>query len=159
VDDRDDLALELAKQGLTVLSPEEVPILEAVGPELVAAPDAAPRGDGSLGFGLPDVSLATVAVAAAKEVVVVLIECAKKYAVDEGTGLIGKLVAKLRLHGKDGKRVEEPSEEKAKEPILEPEDLERARNVAYTRAVDSGLDDAKAGLLADAIVGALATPS
>ena len=160
MDDQDDLALELAKQGLAAVGPEEIPLLDAVGPELVASADATAQSDGSLGFGLPDISLATVAIAAAKEVVVVLIECAKKYAVDEGTGFIGKLVAKLHAHGQDAKNHDGKDEagEKVKAPILEPEDLQRARGVAYRRAVDAGLDPAKAGLLADAIVGALATP-
>ena len=67
--EQDDLTLELARQGLAAVSPEEIPLLDALGPELLASADEPNRGDGALGFGGIEIVLASVVVAVAKAVV------------------------------------------------------------------------------------------
>jgi hypothetical protein len=146
--EQDDLTLELARQGLAAVSPEEIPLLDALGPELLASADEPNRGDGALGFGGIEIVLASVVVAVAKAVVEVITDVAKKYAAEEGTGLIHRLVEFFRSRHDDAKDTPKP--------VLDPDELARAREVAHQRAVDLGVDEPKASVLADAIVGALA---
>jgi hypothetical protein len=146
--EQDDLTLELAREGLAAISPEELPLLDALGPELVASADEPNRGDGALGFGGIEIVLASVVVSVAKVVVDVIVEAAQKYAAEEGTGLVHRLVQFFRSRHDDA--------EATPKPVLDPAELARAREVAHQRAVDLGVDETKASVLADAIVGALA---
>lgn len=59
----DELTLELARELVARADPEELPVLEAVGPALLAdGTDPQPRSDGSLGFGIELIAIASVAV-------------------------------------------------------------------------------------------------
>jgi hypothetical protein len=146
MDERDELTIELAKSALEVISPEEVPLLDAIGPDLLLGVGQAAHGDGALGFGGLDVMTSTtMALLSSKAVVKVLTEIAQKFAVDQGVGLLKRLVDRL----KGGPAHADPIK-------LSEEELALTRTVALEQAVGAGVDPARAALIADAIVGRLA---
>jgi hypothetical protein len=148
VDERDDLTLELARKAVTAVSPDELPLIDAVGPELLQAADSGKGSDGSLGFGVAEIAMSTAAMLASRVVVDFLVmEVAKGVIVDEASGWLRRAARSI------GGRREAAEPAKVDPPVLEREQVAHARSLAYARAIAVGVDEARAALLADAIAG------
>lgn len=151
MDDRDDLTLELAKDALAVVSPDEMQLIDAVGPELLQSVDAGGRGDGSLGFGFAEVAMSTAALYASRAVVEMLVEIGRDVAKDEAKGFLRKAAGAIRA-----RRSKQVDAQEMQEP-LPTQYITGARQQAYDRAIAVGLDEGRASLLADAISESLRT--
>jgi hypothetical protein len=147
MDQLDELTLELSESVLLDVSPDEAPLVEAMGPELLAAADAGQGDDGSLGLGVEVTVLAVVAVAVAKAVV----EVVRDILVDQTSSWLTKRLEERRRK-KQGAAAPPPA------ALLSPDAAARVRTVALERAVTLGLDQPKAALLAESIAGALGLP-
>jgi ABC-type transport system involved in cytochrome bd biosynthesis fused ATPase/permease subunit len=108
-----------------------------------------------LGFGVDAavVLLTPVALTVAKDVLGFLREQLAKQASKHGESLIDRVVDRLLRRGDD-----EPAAEPTPEPAeLTDEQLDQVRDFALQKARQLKLPDAKAKLLADSLVGSLAT--
>jgi hypothetical protein len=145
-----DYALSLSKLVLAEVSPAEIPLVDAIGPTLIAA-DGRQRKDGSLGMGIEAVALAVVVVPVCKAVVLWLFEQLTDQAAEQAGHWTRRLLDRLA-----GRR--EP-DLNVREDELPPEAIRRIREIAYRRAVVAGVDEPRAGLIADAVAGAIAAPA
>jgi hypothetical protein len=145
MDEVDELALALAQRSIDEVSPAERPVIDALGPDLLAA-GGEPARDGALGFGVGEVALSVAAVGAAKAAAEVVVQILRAVAVEEGKGIVRWLIERLR-----GDSTAAPAGE-----ALAASDLTRVRDVAFRHAAAIGVDEARAATLADAIVGSLA---
>jgi hypothetical protein len=143
-------ALSLSKLVLAEISPAEIPLVDAIGPTLLAA-DGRQRKDGSLGMGIEAVALAVVVVPVCKTVVLWLFEQLTDQAAEQTGHWTRRLLDRLA-----GRR---ESDGAAQEDDLPPEAIRRIREVAYRRAVAAGVDEPRAGLIADAVAGAIGAPA
>lgn len=148
MDDRDGAALGVADVLLERLSPEERDLLVVLGPSMVSA--SVPRSDGALGFGVTDMAWLTVVIPVAKPVVDYLLDVAKDVLTD-----IAKEQLTAWLGSLSGRS---PASPPAPPPVLPPEVASTAGQVAYRHAVALGLDDKRAQVLRDAVIGSLVTP-
>ncbi len=145
---RDDLTLELAREALAAVSPEELPLIDAVGPELLLAADSGKAGDGSLGFGVAEIAMSTAALIGSRVVVDFLVkEVAKSVVADEAAAMLRRIAKSIR-----GRRDPAP-DDSDEQMVLTSEQIAQARGLAYARALAVGVDDVRAALLADAIAG------
>ena len=71
----------------------------------------------------------------------------------ESSEAVGGFVHKLFHRGEGG----DDGEAKDDVPDLSPEQLQEVREIAYDRALELDVPEDRAGLLADAVVGSLAT--
>jgi hypothetical protein len=147
VDELDEATLALSALVLGEVSPEEVPLIDAIGPDLLQAAEAGPGSDGALGFGGLETVLAMVVIAVSKEVLQYVGDVVHAVAVEHGGSWIKRLVTALnnKRHGDEGAAV----------PLLSAEEVVRVREVAFTSAVNLGVDASQARVLADAMGGAL----
>lgn len=157
----DDLSFELARAMLVAASPEEVPVLDALGVDFVEASSRPSTGDGALGFDVGHLAMAVAASSVAVAAKDYLLEVAKKYAVDGGSSAIKALTKFLRgrRRSTDDGNTEADSESGVADQTalrLDPEEVTEVRRRAYQHACGLGLSDAKASLLADALAGSLA---
>ena len=139
----DELTIEFARELVARADPTELPVLDAMAPELLrrgASVEA--RRDGTLGFGTELLALASVAVPVAQVVGTFLLGVATSVAADEVSDGIRK-----RFRRTD-----------AAAP-LPAEVVDRAYALALERSRMIGLDESRARLLADAVSGALTTPA
>ena len=171
----DALVVALARATVERAAPEELVIFPAASEAYLQGqdPSKATRGDPMLGFGVDAavVLLAPVALTVAKEVLGFLRVQLKKHAEERGDDAVDWLINRL-FSGKD----EEPSAtapadaaasapapadacgvEPADDIELTDEELEQVRALALEKAKQLKLPDAKAELLADSLVGSLAT--
>jgi len=171
----DALVVALARATVERAAPEELVIFPAASEAYLQGqdPSKATRGDPMLGFGVDAavVLLAPVALTVAKEVLGFLRVQLKKHAEERGDDAVDWLIHRL-FSPKD----EEPSgtapadaaasvpapADAAVEPAdydieLTDEELEQIRALALEKAKQLKLPDAKAQLLADSLVGSLAT--
>ena len=149
MDDRDGAVLGLADVLLERLSPEERDLLAVLGPSMVSA--NVPRSDGALGFGVTDMAWLTVVIPVAKPVIDYLLDVAKDVLTDVAKE---QLTAWLgSLSGPSPASLAAPPP-----PVLPPEAASTAGQVAYRHAVALGLDDERAQVLRDAVIGSLVTP-
>ncbi len=160
----DELAVALARSAVERAAPEEMVIFPAASEAFLEGDDPSrkTRGDPMLGFGVDAavVLLTPVALTVAKEVLGFLRAQLKKQADEHGDDAFDWLVAKLFRRGDDDK--EEPGAD-ASPPLpaqpaeLTDEQLEEVRRLAIEKAKQLKLPDDKAELLADSLVGSLAT--
>jgi hypothetical protein len=160
----DELVALLARATVERAAPEELPLFRATSAAYFQDPAALERQqakDDMLGFGpgAAVVLLTPVALTVSREVLQFLREQVSKYAREEGEGAVKRLLDRL-VKGK-------PKEEEAAAggasppaaapPELSDEQLKEVRRVALEKARQLRLSEEKAGLLADSLVGALAT--
>lgn len=158
----DELAVALARSAVERAAPEELVIFPAASEAFLEGDDPSKRtrGDPMLGFGVESavVLLTPVALTVAKDVLGFLREQLKKQADEHGDDAFDWLVRKIFRRGddKDAKKDEAPAV--AAEPAeLTDEQLEEVRKFAIEKAKQLKLPNDKAQLLADSLVGSLAT--
>lgn len=143
----DELTLELARELVARADPDELPMLEAIAPTaLEQGVELRERSDGTLGFGVELVTIASISLPVAKAV---------------GGFLVGVLSAGLADAVSSGLTTEARKRFKRRQeaPPPSPEVVERARKLAFEHSRTLGLDDSRASLLADAVAGCLTTPA
>ena len=158
----DELAVALARSAVERAAPEELVIFPAASEAFLEGDDPSKktRGDPMLGFGVEAavVLVTPVALTVAKDVLGFLREQLKKQADEHGDDAFDWLVRKIFRRGddKDAKKDEAPAV--AAEPTeLTDEQLEEVRKLAIEKAKQLKLPKDKAELLADSLVGSLAT--
>jgi hypothetical protein len=153
----DDVLVEvLARSAVEQVAPEELPLFRATSEAYFADPSSLQQGgsrDDMLGFGVDAalVLVSPVALQVAKEVVVFVVAQFREAAREEGEGAIRRFVARLVHRDTEEKDDGEPV------PELTDEQLEQVRALALEKARSLRLSDTKATLLADSLVGSLAT--
>ncbi|MBW3634525.1 MAG: hypothetical protein KY456_16020 [Chloroflexi bacterium] len=148
---RDEMTLELAKNALSAVSPEELPLIDSVGSELLCSVDAGGGDDGSLGFGGAEIVMSTAVLFVSRAVVDMLLDATKSVITEEASGFLRRLARFIRL------RRAAPGGEVTERPALSREHIEQVRGLAYERAVAVGVDTTRASLLADAMAGSFST--
>jgi hypothetical protein len=152
-------ARELAREALATASPDELPILDETADLYFDDPAAAlepGRGEGTVGFGLELALLGPFVVHAAVAAVRWLASVVADSAQEEGAEAVRQGVRALigRLAGRH------PEPGGAPHALaLSDADVARLRAVTRSSATSAGLDEARAGLVADAVVGALLRPA
>jgi hypothetical protein len=170
----DALVVALARATVERAAPEELVIFPAASEAYLQGqdPSKATRGDPMLGFGVDAavVLVAPVALTVAKDVLAFLRVQLKKHAEERGDDAVDWLINRL-FGGKDEESPATASADAAAPPVapvdvaVEPaddieltdEELEQVRALALEKAKQLKLPDAKAQLLADSLVGSLAT--
>jgi hypothetical protein len=151
----------LARATIERAAPEELPLFRATSSAFFQDPDALERQrtkDDMLGFGpgAAAVLLTPIALTVSLEVLKFLREQVSKYAREEGAGAIKRLLDRLvKANAKE--KVGAASPPPPAPPALSDEQLKAIRRVALEKARQLRLSEEKAGLLADSLVGALAT--
>jgi hypothetical protein len=156
----DQLVAELARSAVSQTAPEELPLFRATSEAYFENPDslAAQRsGDEMLGFGVDAalVFVTPVALAVSREVLNFVIEQVRAQARDHGKEAIDHLVARLLHQTEKPETPAAPGEPDV--PDLSDEQLEEVRTLALEKAHQLKLAPDKAELLADSLVGSLAT--
>ena len=153
----DDLVAALARATVERAAPEELPLFGPISEAYLADPSALDGGkkrDEMLGFGVDAAMLLVtpVALQVARDVLGFLHEQLRERAREHGEGAIDRIIA--RLVGK-----KDESAAAAAEPVPELTDaqLEQVRELAVKKARALKLSDERAALLADSLVGSLAT--
>lgn len=152
----DALVVALARATVERAAPEELVLFPAASEAYLDGrdPSNATRGDPMLGFGIETavVLLTPVAITVAKDVLGYLRAQLEKRAEEHGEEAIDWLIDRLlRRNGK------EPAAKADEALELTDEQLEQVRQLALEKAQQLELPDAKAKLLADSLVGSLAT--
>ena len=153
----DDALVEaLARSAVERVAPEELPLFRATSEAYFADPSSLEQGrsrDDMLGFGVDAalVLVSPVALQVAKEVIGFVVAQFREAAAEEGEGAIKRLVARLVHRNEDEQGEDEPV------PELTDEQLRQVRALALEKARSLKLSDTKATLLADSLVGSLAT--
>ncbi|CAM5790352.1 hypothetical protein [Cellulomonas persica] len=178
VDTQRALVRDLASTVLASQAPDELALLDLTSEEFFADPDAAltrDRRDESLGFGIELAMLTPLVLAVVTPVVQFLVDLAtdtiKETITDSAKHeLTPRVAAWLRRVTRRGDDPAAPapalgaSPDSAPSGAVVPDEVapaltgEQARAVhdlAHRRALDLGLDETRAGLLADAVVGGL----
>ena len=150
----DALVAALARASIERAAPEELPLFRATSAAYFEDPAALERGrsgDEMLGFGAEAAMMLVtpVALSVARDVIAFLGQQLKAQAAKEGEGAVRSVLARI-LH-RDGK---EPA---ADVPELTDEQLAQVRTLAIEKAKQLRLSDDKAELLAESLVGSLAT--
>ena len=167
----DALVVALAQATVERAAPEELVLFPAVSEAYLDGrdPSKATRGDPMLGFGIETavVLITPVALTVAKDVLGFLRAQLKKRAEEHGDEAIDRLIDRLlRRNGNEPAAAGAApppgsSATIATEPAetleLTDEQLEQVRQLALEKAQQLKLPDAKAKLLADSLVGSLAT--
>jgi hypothetical protein len=154
--DQDALVAGLARATVERAAPEELPLFGPTSEAFFEDPaslERGDRGDRMLGFGV-DAALVLVTPAAlsvAKEVVGFIVGQVRARLKDEGEGAVQRTLDRIFDRGAP-ETAGEP-----KPPELSDAQLERVRVLALEKAEQLKLPEAKAQLLADSLVGSLAT--
>ena len=152
----DERVAALARACVERAAPEELPLFRATCEAYLDDPRSLERRGGGkddmLGFGVEAATILVtpVALSVAKEVLVYLGEQVRRVARSEGEEAVDRLVDRVSGGDADDAAAPEP-------PQLTDEQLEQVRAVALEKALLLKLPDAKAQLLADSLVGSLAT--
>lgn len=153
-----DLVDELARAALQQAAPEELVLFDETAADFHRDPKLLRRGGGgdeAVGFGLEMVLLTPYVLAAGTAVIRFLASIASDAVRDELKPLIAGPIRRLIRHdAPPGQRAGAPKNA-APAPGLSAEQAREVRRVALQRAKEVGLDDGRASLLADAVVGAL----
>ena len=148
-----DLIEALAQLALERAAPEELALFPETAEEYFRDPQAAvaPRGrDEAVGFGLDLALMTPYILAVAVPVVRYLAGIVQQSVGRELDASVSAAIKRLlRRHGDA-----QPSAPEV--PVLTSEQLREVRSTAYARAVGLGLDESRATLLADSVVGGLA---
>jgi hypothetical protein len=160
----DQLAVALARSAVERAAPEELVIFPAASEAFLEGDDPSKktRGDPMLGFGVESavVLLTPVALTVAKDVLGFLREQLKKQADEHGDEAFDWLVKKIFRRGDDkaeAPAAASPPPDVAQATELTDEQLEEVRKLAIEKAKQLKLPKDKAELLADSLVGSLAT--
>ncbi len=152
----------LARAAVERAAPEELPLFRATSEAYLRDPAALERQragskDDMLGFGAEAamVLVTPVALSVATDVLRFLGEQIRRVARKEGEGAVDALVDRVAGRDDDAAAPAAPAEPPPLE--LTDEQLEQVRAVALEKAKLLKLPDAKAELLADSLVGSLAT--
>jgi hypothetical protein len=148
--------LELARASVERAAPEELPLFGPTSEAFLEDPARLERdggGDRMLGFGAEAamVLVTPAALSVARDVVSFVVTQVRARLAHEGEGAIQGALDRIF-----GKHMPDASPE-PKPPELSDEELVRVREMALEKARLLKLPDAKAELLADSIVGSLAT--
>ena len=154
--DDDALVAALARASVERAAPEELPLFRATSEAYFDDPSALERPksrDDMLGFGVDAaVMLVTpVALAVARDVIQFIGTHLRARAEKEGEGAIDRVLDRLL------RRDDEPVATPASPAELTDDQLEQVRTLALEKAKQLKLSDAKAELLAESLVGSLAT--
>lgn len=152
----DTRVLELARAGIRRAAPEELPLFGPTSEAFLEDPASLDRADGGdqvLGFGAEAalVLVTPAALSVAREVVTFVATQVRARLKDEGEGAVQRTLDRIFGHKHDGAPAEPPP------PELSGEQLARVHALALEKARLLKLPHAKAELLADSIVGSLAT--
>jgi hypothetical protein len=154
----DAVVADAAREIVARAAPQEIPLFRATSEAYFADPEKAladrkPK-DEMLGFGIETAALllTPVIIDVVRRVAVALVNSAGDAVEKEGSEAVGGFVHKLFHRGKGGSEAKE-----ADVPDLSPEQLQEVREIAYDRALELDVPEDRAGLLADAVVGSLAT--
>lgn len=168
----DALVVALARATVERAAPEELLIFPAASEAYLEGQDPSKktRGDPMLGFGIETavVLITPIALTVAKDVLGFLRVQLKKQAEEHGDDAVDWFIDKLFHRGDKGPDAAAPADasapaapvpasEPAEELELTEEQLEQVRAFALEKAKQLKLPDAKAQLLADSLVGSLAT--
>jgi hypothetical protein len=157
----DELAVALARSAVERAAPEELVIFPAASEAFLEGDDPSKktRGDPMLGFGVEAavVLVTPVALTVAKDVLGFLREQLKKQADEHGDDAFDWLVRKIFRRGDDKDAKDEAPAVAAEPTELTDEQLEEVRKLAIEKAKQLKLPKDKAELLADSLVGSLAT--
>lgn len=151
----DDLVAALARAAVERAAPEELPLFGPMSEAYLADPAALESGkqrDEMLGFGVEAAAMLVtpVALQVARDVLGFLHEQLRERAREQGESAIDRIIA--RLVGK-----KDAEEGAAPVDTLTDEQLAQVRTLALEKARTLKLSEAKATLLADSLVGSLAT--
>ena len=151
----DALVAALARATVEKAAPEELPLFRATSEAYFADPGALEQKKGRdemLGFGVDAAVLLVtpVALQVSRDVIGFLGQQLRERAAAEGEGAIDRIIQRL-VHKDDGESKAEPVAE------LTDEQLEQVRTLAIEKGRALKLSDARATLLADSLVGSLAT--
>jgi hypothetical protein len=172
----DAIVVALARATVERAAPEELLIFPAASEAYLEGqdPTKATRGDPMLGFGIETavVLITPIALTVAKDVLGFLRVQLKKQAEEHGDDAVDWFINRLFRRGGEEPAVSAPADAAAPAPApadtaaaVEPdehveltdEQLEQVREFALEKAKQLKLPDAKAELLADSLVGSLAT--
>jgi len=156
----DQLVAELARSAVSKAAPEELPLFRATSEAYFEDPDALAvqrSRDEMLGFGVDAalVLVTPVALAVARDVLNFVIQEVRAQAREHGKDAIDGLVARLLHRGGKPETPVPPSEPDPS--TLTKEQLAEVRSLAVEKARQLKLAPERAELLADALVGSLAT--
>ena len=153
----EELVRELARTILAQAAPEELVLFDETAADYFADPQAVldpRRRDEAVGFGLDLALLTPYVLAVASPVLAFLVQTVAGVVKEEAQPLVRRWVKRLFRSGADAA---EPSAAAEPVPALTPEQTTRVRDIARARAVDLGLPEEQARLLADSVVGGLVT--
>ena len=155
----DALVAALARATVEKAAPEELPLFRATSEAYFNDPGALEKQrsrDEMLGFGVDAaVMLVTpVALAVAKDVIEFIGAHLRARAEKEGGGAIDRVLNRLVRRDDEG---DADAPDPAAVPELTDEQLDQVRRLALEKAKQLKLSDAKAELLAESLVGSLAT--
>ena len=149
------LASELAALSLEDAAPEELVLFPEVAEEYFRDPDGVLNAQGrdeAVGFGLDVAMLTPYALAVVVPVIKFLASVLEDTAKEEVRASLSERIRKLFRRDAD----EEPGAEAATPALALSRDQARTvRQTAFDQARGLGVDDARAGLLADSLVGRL----
>ncbi len=146
------LASELAELSLEDAAPEELVLFPEISEEYFRDPDGvigAQSRDEAVGFGLDIAMLTPFLLAVATPVVQFLASVVEETAKEEVKAPVADAVRRLLRRDRSA-----PAEPGA-QPALSREQARQVRQTAYDQARGLGVDEARAGLLADSLVGRL----
>jgi hypothetical protein len=154
----DGLVAELARGAVERAAPEELPLFRPTSEAFFDDPESVTRKDGGddvLGFGVDAamVLVTPVALSVARDVVEFVAAQVRSRLKSEGEGAVQKALDRIFKRGAEPAKPADP----AAPPELTDEELVRVHAIALEKAQQLKLAPAKAELLADAIVGGLAT--
>ncbi len=153
-----DLIAELSRLVLSDVAPQELPLFPSTSAAHFAQPEPSRRTgpkDETLGFGI-DVTLLTPAVlAVVTPVVRFLLDAVADSTKEEASASVARFVRRLFRRDKAGADPDAEVPEEAEAGGLSPEQVLRARDLALGRALQLGVPEGTAQLLADSIAGSL----
>jgi hypothetical protein len=152
----DELAAELAREVVAETAPAELPLFRATSRAFFEDPDRALQQrskDEMLGFGAETVAFLTpYALAIARPVIALLMSELAKHVQERSADTVVTWVRRL-LRRPDKGVIEEGTQPEV--PPLSADQLSHVRRLALDKALELDLDEGKAVLLADAVVGQL----
>jgi hypothetical protein len=153
----DAVVADAAREIVARAAPQEMPLFRATSEAYFADPEKAlaerkPK-DEMLGFGIEAAALllTPVIIDVTRRVALALVRQFGDAVEKESGEAVGGFVHNLFHRGEGG------GEGKGDVPDLSSEQLQEVREIAYSRALELDVPEDRAGLLADAVVGSLAT--